>query len=215
MDVQNQIYLLAAVLGGVCALLLVCIAILAVVVVSTRKMVTSQKTNKPYANYGFQHDPSSHNITDDFRPPKAEPIHQSRQTNKSNLAKPRNDESYNLGRKEKVSVKGPKQRDDRKKRRQSESGDTSGRDFDSAFDNEINNAFDFDDDYDDQDSVESYRNNPYGQQQKGRNQPPPPQQSRPAQGNSRSPGRAQGYGGGYNAGNPHEGKTYFNGRDMY
>ncbi|XP_058837036.1 uncharacterized protein LOC131693328 [Topomyia yanbarensis] len=161
MELQNQIYLIIAVFGGVSALLLIFLVILCIYVINMKKLVVVKEHEKKYENYGFEQDVVIHNLTDDFRSTKSEAAR--RPLPKSNLIKPRNEDAGGQNkdtRKDKRSA-GGHGRDDRK-RHPSESGDTSGRDFDSAFDNEINNMFDIDD-YDDQDSVVSDRNPRYNQ----------------------------------------------------
>lgn len=232
MELQNQIYLLIAVFGGVCTLLLVFIIVLAVYVVKFKKTVTTVKEpERKYENYGFEHDVPVHNITDDLRSMKSQ--NNRRPQQKSNLSKPRNDDVRTNPRRTEKRSTGGMGRDERK-RQYSESGDTSGRDFDSAFDNEINNMFDLDDDEDDRDSVVSDRNSRYNQQRRQKNAAPLPPSAAsgmdPNRGNRNRnfshndnhpqqmgrPVRGSGYpGSGYNSGNPHEGKTYFNERGMY
>lgn len=232
MELQNQIYLIFSIFGGVCTLLLVFIVVLAIYVVNLKKVVTIVKEpERKYENYGFEHDVPVHNITDDLRSIKSQ--NNRRPPQKSNLSKPRNDDGHtNTRRTEKRSAGGISRND--RKHQYSESGDTSGRDFDSAFDNEINNMFDIDDDEDDQDSVVSDRNSRYNHQRRQKNTAPPQPPSAggmvPNQGNRNRnfshrdnpqqqmgrPVRGNGYpGSGYNSGNPHEGKTYFNERGMY
>lgn len=233
MELQNQIYLLTAIFGGVCTLLLVFIVVLAIYVVNLKKTVlTVKEPERKYENYGFEHDVPVHNITDDLRSMKSQ--NNRRAPPKSNLSKPRNDDVLSNARRPDKRSTGGMGRDERK-RQYSESGDTSGRDFDSAFDNEINNMFDIDDDEDDRDSVVSDRNSRYTNQGRPKNTAPPPPSSggggmMPNRGNRNRnfshndnqqpqmgrPVRGNGYpGSGYNAGNPHEGKTYFNERGMY
>lgn len=234
MELQNQIYLLIAVFGGVCTLLLVFIAILAIYVINIKKSVIVKDSERKYENYGFEHDATVHNITDDLRSMKSEATR--RPPQKSNLSKPRNDDSnHNNGRRKEKVPNGGGGRDGRK-RQYSESGDTSGRDFDSAFDNEINNMFDIDDD-DDQESVVSDKNERYHRQSRHQGPPPPPTSGGMATSGNRNrnfnpsgngnrhdinhqmqmnrPGGGNGYQGSvYPSGSPHEGKTYFNGRGM-
>lgn len=225
MELQNQIYLLTAIFGGVCSLLLVFIMVLAIYVINLKKAVIIKEPERKYENYGFEHDVPVHNITDDLRSMKSgdnrrPPPH------KSNLAKPRNDDTHihnNVRRTEKRPATAGMGRDERK-RQYSENGDTSGRDIDSAFDNEINNMFDIDDEDDDQ-SVVSDRNSRYNQQGRQKITAPPPlsvgisvnranrnhqqqQMGRPVRGNG-YPNSV------YHSSNQHEGKTYFNERGMY
>lgn len=242
MEVQHQIYLLVAIFGGICTLLLVLIVILGIFVRSVRQSIKDVNEQPQRSiNYGFEHDTTSRHITnDDLRSMKSEAIR--RPPHKSNLTKPRNDDfsrnQSNLRptKDNQRGQKGPDRNDPPRKQRQySESGDTSGRYSDSAFDNEINNMFDIDDydDDDDRDSVVSmdrnYNNRGHRNQSQVRSNqgaPPPP----PSQGNNRNrnnppPGMNRGgppgVGGGgggprsmYQAGNPHEAKTYFNERGM-
>ncbi|XP_055534000.1 uncharacterized protein LOC129723675 isoform X2 [Wyeomyia smithii] len=244
MELQNQIYLLIAIFGGISALLLVLIVILAIYVISIRKLVTAQESEKKYENYGFEHEAVARNITDDLRSMKSEGIQ--RPPYKSNLAKPRNDSTgipMNDRRKDKKQSAGNRGNNDRK-RQQSESGDTSGRDVDSAFDNEINNMFDIDYyDDDDHDSVVSVDRNPRYNQKPRHQAPPPPMStaglanggnrsrnlnqnhsgnntSRHHSGNrqqhgNRPAGRNEHLGSAYHPGDAHEGKTYFNERGMH
>lgn len=234
MELQHQIYLLIAIFGGVCALLLVLIIILAIFVRSLRKSVNNEQPERKYENYGFEHDTTGHsNITnDDLRSMKSEAVR--RTPHKSNLSKPRNDDSNRQqpnGRpvKDKRAPSAPgRDNNHRKQRQYSESGDTSGRYSDSAFDNEINNMFeDLDDD---DDSVVSDRN--YNRQQQGRSHhagPPPPSSGQNNRNrnmggnhNNNHPGMNRGGPPGgnghprsmYPSGNPHEAKTYFNERGM-
>lgn len=232
MELQNQIFLLIAIFGGVCTLLLVFIVVLAIYVVNLKKTVTTVKEpERKYENYGFEHEMPVHNITDDLRSMKSQ--NNRRPPQKSNLSKPRNDDVRTNTRRTEKQPTGGMGRDERK-RQYSESGDTSGRDFDSAFDNEINNMFDLDDDDDDRESVVSDRNSRYNQQRRQKNTAPLPPSAGgidPNRGNRNRnfshnenhqqhqisrPMRGSGYpGSGYNSGNPHEGKTYFNERGMY
>lgn len=229
MELQHQIYLLAAIFGGICVLLLVLIVVLAIYIINLKKSMTkSKEPERKFENYGFEPDMPVHNITDDLRSTKSQ--NNRRLPNKSNLSKPRNDDVHTNSRRSDKRPTGGRGRDDRK-HQHSESGDTSGRDFDSAFDNEINNMFDIDDDDDDQDSVISQRNSRYNHQGRQKTSAPPPPSSggmAPSRGNRNRnvghhdnqqqgrPMRGQGYpGSGFNSGNPHEGKTYFNERGMY
>lgn len=239
MELQNQIYLLVAVFGGVSALLLVLIVILAVFIINIRKTIAVKDSDETrYQNYGFEHETKTPNITDDLRSMKSEVHH--RQPAKSNLSKPRNDDrnhQQNDRLKEKHPQNGTR---DGRKRQYSESGDTSGRDFDSAFDNEINNMFDIDDD---DDSMVSERNTHYNHQnqRQGNRQPhaPPPAPST-GQNRNRNMNGGNRYGGDgghqqqnirgmnrlaaggdaypqgamYHSGNSHEAKTYFNDRGI-
>lgn len=226
MEIQNQIYLITAVFGGVCTLLLVFIVVLTIYVFNLKKTVLVKEPERKYENYGFEHDVPVHNITDDLQSMKRSEVSRRPAPHKSNLAKPRNDDTpihSNVRRTEKrPTMTGGMSRDERK-RQYSESGDTSGRDFDSAFDNEINNMFDIDDE-DDQ-SVVSDRNSRYNQQGRQKSTAPPPP-SAGLSGNRASrnhqqqqmgrPMRGNGYpSSAYRSGNPHEGRTYFNERGMY
>lgn len=242
MELQHQIYLLVAIFGGVCTLLLVLIIILGIFVRNVRKSNKDEDEQPPRSiNYGFEHDTTSrNNITnDDLRSMKSEAIR--RPPHKSNLTKPRNDDSRHQSnvrpntKDTKRSQKGNEGRGPPRKQRQySESGDTSGRYSDSAFDNEINNMFDIDgyDDDDDRDSVVSgdrdYNNRGHRNHSQGRSVPPPPpsnnnnnrnrNNNNPPPGMNRGGPPSGGGGGGprsmYPAGNPHEAKTYFNERGM-
>ncbi|XP_055629861.1 uncharacterized protein LOC129770796 [Toxorhynchites rutilus septentrionalis] len=214
MELQNQIYLLVATFGGISALLLVFIAILTTYVVGIRKMLVARESNTKCENYGFDHNTAVHHISEDMRSKKSEPT---RQPYRNNITKPRN-EDINSRNNDRRKEKRP---EDNRKRQCSESGDTSGRDFDSAFDNEINNMFDIDDEGD-QDSVISDRNARYNQK---RNHPIEPSGGRSSNHNSNAtaygnnrPQTARPPGDGYRntayVGNPHERKTYFNGRGM-
>lgn len=244
MELQHQIYLLVAIFGGVCTLLLVLIIILGIFVRNVRASIKHENEQPQRSiNYGFEHDTTSRNIiNDDLRSMKSEVIR--RPTHKSNLTKPRNDDSSrhqpnirpNKDPKRTQKVYDNGRDPPRKQRQYSESGDTSGRYSDSAFDNEINNMFDIDD-YDnddhDRDSVVSTdRNYNRGQrnQSQGRSNhgapPPPPSQSNNRNRNNNIPppgmnrgGLSGGGGGGgsrsmYPTGNSHEAKTYFNERGM-
>lgn len=242
MEVQHQIYLLVAIFGGVCALLLVLIIILGIFVRNLRKSIKDEEPKRTI-NYGFEHDTTSRNITnDDLRSMKSEAINR-RPPQKSNLStKPRNDDSnrrqstavrpHQKDPKRSTHQNAPPDRNDpsqqqRKQRQYSESGDTSGRYSDSAFDNEINNMFDIDDydDDDDRDSVVSADRN-YNRNHQGRSNhggpPPPPsggQNNNRNRGNNPPPGMNRGPPGGGGprsmySGNPHEAKTYFNERGM-
>lgn len=225
MELQNQIYLITAIFGGLCTLLLVFIVVLTIYVINLKKTVVVKEPERKYENYGFEHDVPVHNITDDLRSMKSE-VNRRPPPHKSNLVKPRNDDTHihnNVRRTEKRPPTAAMGRDERK-RQYSESGDTSGRDFDSAFDNEINNMFDIDDEDDDQ-SVVSDRNSRYNQQGRQKNAaPPPPSVGKAPNRASRNhqpqqmgrPMRGNGYPNSvYHSGNPHEGKTYFNERGMY
>lgn len=245
MELQHQIYLLVAIFGGICTLLLVLIIVLGIFVRNLRNS-TKYEEPKRNINYGFEHDTTARNIAnDDLRSMKSEAVNR-RAPQKSNLSsKPRNDDSSrhqsNAARSHQKDPKrfnGPpdprndpghrqqQQQPSRKQRQYSESGDTSGRYSDSAFDNEINNMFDIDD-YDDDDSVESAdynRNNQHSRPSRAVAPPPPPsgaggQQNNRNRGNNPPPGMNRGGGGGgprsmYPTGNPHEAKTYFNDRGM-
>lgn len=245
MELQHQIYLLVAIFGGICTLLLVLIVILGIFIVNLRKLVKEEQPQRKYENYGFEHDTTGPNIiNDDLRSMKSEAIR--RPPHKSNLSKPRNDEASRHGQSNGRSVAAPKTDKrrtapqpngpgtgpDRKQRQYSESGDTSGRYSDSAFDNEINNMFDIDDYDDDRDSVESgpdprnYNRSHQGGRTHHGGAPPPPaamtggQNNRNRNNNIPPPGMNRGPPGGggprsmYPAGNPHEAKTYFNERGM-
>lgn len=238
MELQNQIYLLVAIFGGISTLLLVLIVILSIYVINIRKLVNVREPEKKYDNYGFHQEAAPRNITDDLRSMKSENIQ--RLPHKSNLSKPRNENTVihaNDRRKDKKQSASNRGHNDRK-RQQSESGDTSGRDFDSAFDNEINNMFDIDDyDDDDHDSVVSVERNPRYNQNTRHQAPPPPtggmanggnrgrnfshsgnNNSRHHAGNQQSGNRPTGKNdhreSAYHPGNSHEGKTYFNERGM-
>uniref|UniRef100_A0A1Q3FZJ8 Putative conserved protein with signal anchor n=1 Tax=Culex tarsalis TaxID=7177 RepID=A0A1Q3FZJ8_CULTA len=243
MELQHQIYLLVAIFGGICTLLLVLIIILGIFVRNVRQSIKEvHEQPQRSINYGFEHETPRHIVNDDLRSMKSEVAR--RPPHKSNLSKPRNDDSsrhqsnVRPTKDTKRSQKEPDRNDPPRKQRQySESGDTSGRYSDSAFDNEINNMFDIDDydDDDDRDSVVSAERNynnrsghrNHGQVRSNLGVPPPP----PSQGNNRNrnnnnppPGMNRGGppggggGGGprsmYPAGNPHEAKTYFNERGM-
>lgn len=240
MEIQHQIYLLVAVFGGVCALLLVLIIVLGIFVRNLRNSIKEQEPARSI-NYGFEHDTTSRNITnDDLRSMKSEAINR-RPPQKSNLStKPRNDDSSrhqsNLARphqkeqsKRSHQNGPPPDRNDPGQRKQRQYSEPS----DSAFDNEINNMFDIDDYDDDEDSVVStdrnYNRSHQGQQQQqGRmnhgGPPPPPsggQNNNRNRGNNPPPGMNRGPPGGgpggprsMYSGNPHESKTYFNERGM-
>lgn len=244
MELQHQIYLLVAIFGGICALLLVLIIILGIFVRNVRNSIKDEDVQPQRSlNYGFEHDTTSRNIpNDDLRSMKSEAIR--RPPHKSNLTKPRNDDSnrhqstVRPTKETKRTQKGPDRNENppRKQRQYSESGDTSGRYSDSAFDNEINNMFDIDDydDDDDRDSVVStdrnYNNRGHRNHSQGRPNhgvpPPPPSQSNNRNKNKNNPppgmnrGGPPGGGGAggprsmYPAGNSHEAKTYFNERGM-
>ncbi|XP_058461591.1 uncharacterized protein LOC131436729 [Malaya genurostris] len=224
MEIQNQIYLIIAVFGAVSTLLLIFLVILYIYVINIKKLVVVKEPTRKNENYGFNQDVKTRNITDDSGPIDLEvarkpPI-------KSNLTKQHNE---NIGRQNKDVRKekrlaGGHGRGDRN-RQPSESGDTSGRDFDSAFDNEINNMFDIDY-YDDQDSVGSARYNQTGRQQTaapssgvmmnggdrnrnlGQGSNNANRQSNNQQHKSRQAGR-----GGFQS-SAHEGRTYFNEMSM-
>lgn len=224
MEIQNQIYLITAVFGGVCTLLLVFIVLLTIYVIHFKKTVVAKKPERKYENYGFEHDVPVHNITDDLQSMKRSEVGRRPVPHKSNLTKPRNDDAHihnNVRRTEKRPTSAGLGRDDRK-RQYSESGDTSGRDFDSAFDNEINNMFDIDDEDDDR-SVVSDRHSRYNQQGPRKSTAPPPPSANRANRNQQQQQqhmgrqiRGSGYPNSvYHSGNPHEGKTYFNERGMY
>ncbi|XP_053686207.1 uncharacterized protein LOC128735743 [Sabethes cyaneus] len=242
MELQNQVYLLIAIFGGISALLLVFIVILSIYVINIRKLVIVREPERKYENYGFEHDTAVRNITDDLRSMKSEGVQ--RYPYKSNLAKPRNDGAAlqrNDRRKDQKQSAGSRGLNDLK-RQQSESGDTSGRDFDSAFDNEINNMFFIDDyDDDDRDSVVSVDRNPrYNQKPRHQAAPPPlvttgrianggnrnknfahngnntsRQQSGNQQIGNRSTGKTERQNSAHHPGDLHEGKTYFNDRGMH